>query len=91
MKFFFTQQRLPCDNFAILSPWKFDEDAYILFENGNLQNASILHVINEELIPYRDYCLTLYWYNNTVGLNPFICYAKAALTIYVNMSCENTI
>ncbi|XP_011201096.2 probable G-protein coupled receptor Mth-like 3 [Bactrocera dorsalis] len=78
---FIPQQRLPCDNFAILSPWEFEDDAYILFEN-----ASILHTINDELIPYRDNCLTPYWYNNTVSLNPIICYAKTAPTTYVNLS-----
>uniref|UniRef100_A0A034WFR6 Putative G-protein coupled receptor Mth-like 3 n=1 Tax=Bactrocera dorsalis TaxID=27457 RepID=A0A034WFR6_BACDO len=78
---FIPQQQLPCDNFAILSPWEFEDDAYILFEN-----ASILHTINDELILYRDYCLTPYWYNNTVSLNPIICYAKTAPTTYVNLS-----
>lgn len=31
-EFFIPQQRLPCNNFAILSPWEYEDDAYILFE-----------------------------------------------------------
>ncbi|XP_054085658.1 G-protein coupled receptor Mth2-like isoform X1 [Zeugodacus cucurbitae] len=77
---FVPQQRMPCEEFKILNS-ELDSDFNILFENG-----TIYHAMKEEYIPHRDFCLTPFWYNNSLSLNPIECFQKIQPTTYMNMA-----
>ncbi|XP_054734125.1 probable G-protein coupled receptor Mth-like 3 [Anastrepha obliqua] len=74
-KNFIHQLGIPCDTLEVLNPLLYTSSLTLLIDNGTLIRPS-----DGKFIPKSEYCLTPFWYNTTLSLNPVICYENEPIS-----------